>query len=284
LWPPLEGQLASARVHRMFFLGFSWNLGKLKSHNGSAKLALPMVGMLLLSWAAFGLTMFSDLSQIWLRRCTKIPCFSNPGSEFKLSSLQKYVFSHFTQLHVLDSVSHSRCFQRVIVVSRHSHPPRSSQSNDACPAGTWKPGQNSEKRWNSLYMIPVCGQLPMMYVYIYYHMQMQLYFIYIICNYMILCRILQVESYWIAKTPVWIISGISKAQIPLQLDHPSSWCQPSLSFWGLNHLVTWSGSNPQSYPFWGSFWRGIDVTISKNIPYGHQCPWLHMLHIYLGII
>ena len=108
--------------------------------------------------------------------------------------------------------------------------------------------------------------------------------LYIICNYMILCRILQVESYWIAKTPVWIISGISKAQIPLQLDHPSSWCQPSLSFWGLNHLVTWSGSNPQSYPFWGSFWRGIDVTISKNIPYGHQCPWLHMLHIYLGII
>ena len=43
-------------------------------------------------------------------------------------------------------------------------------------------------------------------------------------------------------------------------------------------------TNPQSYPFWGSFWRGIDVTISKNIPYGHQCPWLHMLHIYLGII
>ena len=99
LWLPLEGQLASARVHRMFFPGFSWNLGKLNSRNGSAKLALPMVGMLL-SWAAFGLTMFSDLSQIWLRRfCTKIPSFSNPtGSEFKLSSLQKYVFRHFTQL------------------------------------------------------------------------------------------------------------------------------------------------------------------------------------------
>ena len=151
-----------------------------------------------------------------------------------------------------------------------------------------KPGQNSEKRWNSLYMIPVCGQLPMMYVYIYIYIlsyaNATVLYIYITCNYMILCRILQVESYWIAKTPVWIISGISKAQIPLQLDHPSSWCQPSLSFWGLNHLVTWSGSNPQSYPFWGSFWRGIDVTISKNIPYGHQCPWLHMLHIYLGII
>ena len=153
-----------------------------------------------------------------------------------------------------DSVSHSRCFQRVIVIvaSRHSHPPRSSQSNDACPAGTWKPGQNSENggtvcTWYQFvdnFLWCIC-----MYIYIYYHMQMQLYFIYIICNYMILCRILQVESYWIVFSPVWIISGISKAQIPLQLDHPSSWCQPSLSFWGLNHLVTWSGSNPQSFHF-----------------------------------